>query len=83
MNINEDNQVVTLSLQDLHDILASGEICGTYKDGTTMRPSAFALNDEGAANPVAVNLTNRLNDLLVEISNLDCEFHDEFDGTYC
>lgn len=75
----EDDGNCVLSLAALHDILAEGSFMVLDNYGNEVKPACFDLDAEAAKSPRAVNLCNRLNDLLCEFNNLDGEFHDEFD----
>jgi hypothetical protein len=83
----DDNQVATISLQELHDILGNGDLGITDPaTGQLMLPAGFELEviamdpqTEGNMNKIM----NRLNAVRDELAKLDSAFHDEFDGAYC
>lgn len=75
----DNNQVAIINLQDLHDIVAGGDLATLYEDG--MAINKFVLEDD--SNPVAVEIVNELNAIREKLSDLDCRFHDEFEDQYC
>lgn len=81
----DNNQVATINLQELHDILANGDLSVEFEDhGEVARvlPSKFVLEDDDVPASMAPIMI-KLNALREELQLLDGEFHDEFDGAYC
>ncbi len=75
--------IVILDLKGLHDVLESGNLGVDTIEGR-MLPYCFDLKTEGMVEQKgAVQIMNRLNDILTEFNNLCGEFHDLYDGEFC
>jgi UDP-glucose 6-dehydrogenase len=73
-----DDMVAVLSLEALHDVVAKLS-CAATDLGEQGLIVCFDLDAEAAKSPKAVEITNRLNELIESLRELDGDFHDEFD----
>lgn len=78
---DEDTEIATIDLQDMHDVFASGIIAVKLEDGFA-RPQEFVLVDDKATEEDH-KLCVKLNAVLRTIQDLGSEFHDQYDGAYC
>lgn len=79
------NDVATISLQELHDILASQDFSVPCEDDPSVSRTvvSFKLQDEGENNTKAQEIVSKMNKILEQMQELDTEFHEEFNCQYC
>lgn len=76
------NQIATITVEELHDMLASFDFT-VPEEGGHCRPSEIKVEGENADNPTIQSIVAHLNICLEHLRMLDSDFHNEFDGSYC
>jgi len=81
----DDHQIATITLQELHDILANGDLSLEHPEYGRILPSKFVLEDnvEPDEQQAVDMVMGQLNNLRDQLSLLDSAFHDIYDGSFC